>query len=243
MLRGIHTATRNWLGRLVTGVLLGLIAISFAIWGIGDIFRGFGRSTLAKIGSTEIGVEQFRQTYNDRVQQLIAPARPADPRRIRRARSGCTGNCSASCWPKPRSTRMSRGFGLNLPDDEIAQRITQRSEFPRHRPASSTAHVSTRIIRQAGYTEARYVAEQRTRCCGSKSSQTLVGGSIAPARPRSRRSTAIVNEARASIISCSAANRPATFRTPRPKQLAKYFEERKRCFARPNSASSMSSSL
>ncbi len=66
MLRGIQNATRNWLGRLITGILLGLIAISFAIWGIGDIFSGFGTSTVAKIGSTEIGVEQFRQSYNDR---------------------------------------------------------------------------------------------------------------------------------------------------------------------------------
>ena len=52
------------------GVLLGLIAMSFAIWGIGDIFRGFGHSTVAKIGATEITVDQFRQLYNDRLQQL-----------------------------------------------------------------------------------------------------------------------------------------------------------------------------
>jgi peptidyl-prolyl cis-trans isomerase D len=71
MLRGIHTATRNWLGRVITGVILGLIAISFAVWGIGDIFRGFGQSTVAKIGRTEITVEQFRQLYTDRQQQLI----------------------------------------------------------------------------------------------------------------------------------------------------------------------------
>ena len=52
MLRGIQNATRNWLGRLITGIVLGLIAVSFAIWGIGDIFRGFGTSTVAKVGST-----------------------------------------------------------------------------------------------------------------------------------------------------------------------------------------------
>ena len=70
MLRGIRTASSNWLGRIVMGVVLGLIAISFAVWGIADIFRGFGRSTVAKIGSTEITVDQFRQIYNDRLQQL-----------------------------------------------------------------------------------------------------------------------------------------------------------------------------
>ena len=48
MLRGIRTASTNWLGRTVMAVVMGLLAASFAIWGINDIFRGFGRSTLAK---------------------------------------------------------------------------------------------------------------------------------------------------------------------------------------------------
>ena len=70
MLRGIHKASSNWLGRVVMGVLLGLIAISFGIWGIGDIFRGFGQSTVAKVGGAEIRVDQFRQLYQDRMQQI-----------------------------------------------------------------------------------------------------------------------------------------------------------------------------
>ena len=61
MLRGIHRASSNWIGRAVMGVILGLIAISFGIWGIGDIFKGFGTSTVAKVGGTEIRVDTFRQ--------------------------------------------------------------------------------------------------------------------------------------------------------------------------------------
>src|SRR5215475_5896089 len=70
MLRGIRTASANWLGKTVMGVVMGLLIVSFSIWGIGDIFRGFGRSSLAKIGRTEIGIEQFRQIYNERLQQI-----------------------------------------------------------------------------------------------------------------------------------------------------------------------------
>src|SRR6516165_5982308 len=70
MLRGIRTASTNWLGRTVMGVVMGLLAASFAIWGINDIFKGFGRSSLAKIGGTEIPVEQFRRAYQDQLQQL-----------------------------------------------------------------------------------------------------------------------------------------------------------------------------
>jgi len=51
-------------------VVMGVLIVSFGIWGIADIFRGFGQSTLAKIGRTEISTEQFRQTYTDKLQQL-----------------------------------------------------------------------------------------------------------------------------------------------------------------------------
>ena len=70
MLRGIRNASANWLGRAVMGTVMVLLAASFAVWGINDIFRGFGRSTLAKIGGTEIPIEQFRQLYNERLQQV-----------------------------------------------------------------------------------------------------------------------------------------------------------------------------
>src|SRR6476620_11662749 len=85
MLRGMRKASSNWLGRIVMGVVLGLIAVSFAIWGIGDIFRGFGRSHFARIGGTEISVEQFRQLYNERLQQLGRQRAP--PTTLEQARS------------------------------------------------------------------------------------------------------------------------------------------------------------
>src|SRR5271165_5886376 len=70
MLRGIRKASENWIGRTVMGAVMMVLVASFAIWGINDIFRGFGRSTLAKVGSVEIPVERFRQTYQDRLQQI-----------------------------------------------------------------------------------------------------------------------------------------------------------------------------
>jgi len=70
MLRGIHKASSTWLGRGIMAVIMGGLVISFAIWGIGDIFRGFGLNSAIKIGGTEISIEQFRQFYTERLQQL-----------------------------------------------------------------------------------------------------------------------------------------------------------------------------
>src|SRR5947199_477287 len=70
MLRGLRKSSTGWLGKTVMVSVVGFLALSFAIWGIGDIFRGFGRSTFAKIGGTEISIEVFRDLYRDQLQQL-----------------------------------------------------------------------------------------------------------------------------------------------------------------------------
>src|SRR5271163_2345855 len=70
MLRGMRKASSNWLGKLIMSVVMGVLIVSFGIWGIADIFRGFGQSTAAKVGGVEISAEQFRRTYTDRLQQI-----------------------------------------------------------------------------------------------------------------------------------------------------------------------------
>src|ERR1700742_751759 len=70
MLRGMRKASSNWLGKIIMATVMGVLIISFGIWGIADIFRGFGQSTLAKVGRTEISAEQFRQIYTERLQQI-----------------------------------------------------------------------------------------------------------------------------------------------------------------------------
>src|ERR1700689_5859062 len=70
MLRGIRKASSNWLGKIIMTVAMGALIVSFGIWGIADIFRGFGQSTLATIGPTEISTNEFRQLYTEKLQQI-----------------------------------------------------------------------------------------------------------------------------------------------------------------------------
>ena len=159
MLRGIRTASSNWLGRIVMGVVLGLIAISFAVWGIGDIFRGFGRSTVAKIGSTEITVDQFRQIYNDRLQQLGRQlGRPVtqDQARLLRLDQQLAGQLVAEAALDQRARQLR----LNLSNEEVARQIMADPSFK----GPSGQFERTRfeaIIRNAGYNESRFATEQK----------------------------------------------------------------------------------
>ena len=53
MMDGIRKAGQSWLGKIVIGVLFAFLIVSFAIWGIGDIFRQSGKQVVAEIGPTE----------------------------------------------------------------------------------------------------------------------------------------------------------------------------------------------
>src|SRR5260370_713411 len=70
MLRGMRKASSNWLGKSIMAVVMGVLIISFGIWGINDIFKGFGQSTLATVGRTEISINEFRQNYTEKLQQI-----------------------------------------------------------------------------------------------------------------------------------------------------------------------------
>jgi peptidyl-prolyl cis-trans isomerase D len=71
-------AIRSKASSLVVKLLFGLLVISFAIWGIGDIFRSRGvDSTVATVGDHKIDVSELNQAMRDAVEQLRSMFRGA----------------------------------------------------------------------------------------------------------------------------------------------------------------------
>ena len=57
--------------KLVTGVLFSLLILSFAVWGIGDIFRGSGQAqAVAEVGGTTIEQRQFAQELSNEINSM-----------------------------------------------------------------------------------------------------------------------------------------------------------------------------
>src|SRR4029450_1572937 len=128
MLRGLRKASSNWLGKAVMAAVVGFLVISFAIWGIGDIFRGFGRSTVAKIGRTEITIEQFRTLYNDRLQQYSRQfGRPITPDQARAI--GLGRAASTQIFSEILRGEGAHRLGRPLSDAEVANLITTDPAF------------------------------------------------------------------------------------------------------------------
>jgi len=71
MLDGMRKISHHWIGRAILSVLFGLLIVSFVIWGVGDMFRGFVPDKVAEVGGQSISTQQYQnalQTVMFRIQ-------------------------------------------------------------------------------------------------------------------------------------------------------------------------------
>jgi peptidyl-prolyl cis-trans isomerase D len=230
MLRGLRKASSNWLGKAVMAAVVGFLVISFAIWGIGDIFRGFGRSTVAKIGRTELTIEQFRTLYNDRLQQFSRQlGRPISADQARS--TGLDRVIIGQIFSEILLDERARALGLALSDAEVAKLITNDPAF-RGPNGEFNRFLFEQIIRNAGYTEARFVAEQRRQALRRELAGTIAAGLQAP-KPLVEALNRYQNEQRSIEYVLLDRTLAGDIPSPPPDVLAKYFEERKILFRTP----------
>ncbi|MGN6115579.1 MAG: SurA N-terminal domain-containing protein [Nitrobacter sp.] len=230
MLRGIRKASSNWLGKTIMTIVMGLLIVAFGIWGIADIFRGFGQSTLATVGSTEISIEQFRQIYNDRLQQMSRQfGRSLTPDQVRAF--GLDRQVLQQVVAEAALDEDARRKGLNESDDEVKRQIMSDPNFKGTNGQFDPARFAG-LIRQAGFTEQRYVAEQRQQALRRQIAGTVTAGAT-PSKTLIEALNRFQNEQRSIEYVKLGAAQAGTIDPPSPEVLASYFDQHKVQFRAP----------
>jgi peptidyl-prolyl cis-trans isomerase D len=230
MLRGIRTASENWLGRIVMGVVMFLLAGVFGLWGINDIFTGFGRSTLAKIGDTEIAIDRFQQTFRDRLNQFSKDlGKPITPQEA--GMLGLDRQVLGEMIAQAAMDQQTRNMGLGVSDAVIAHRLTSdanlqtlNGQFDRNK--------FEQVLRNMGTTEQRFIADMRQTMLRRQLLDALTGDLTAP--------TAWLevinrfqNETRDVKYVVLGPAQAGDIPQPTEEQLSKYFDDRKIMFRAP----------
>jgi peptidyl-prolyl cis-trans isomerase D len=230
MLRGLRKASSSALGKGIMGGVVGFLILAFGVWGIGDIFRGYGRSSFAKIGNTEIPIEQFRQAYNDRLQQigreLRHPVTPAQAHEL-----GFEQQIVGQLVAEAAIDEKARQMGLRISDAEVARLIVNDPAF-RGPTGLFDRQRFEYMIRNAGYTEARFAAEQR-RVTLRREVSMAIGGDVPAPKTAALALDRFENEQRAVEYVVLGPAQAGDVAPPTPEELAKYFEERKVLFRAP----------
>ncbi|MFK4499461.1 peptidyl-prolyl cis-trans isomerase D [Bradyrhizobium japonicum] len=230
MLRGMRKASSNWLGKTIMAVVMGVLIISFGVWGIADIFKGFGQSTVAKVGSTEISLNEFRQTYTDRLQQISRQfGRPLTPDQARAF--GLDRQVLQQTIAEAALDEEARRLGLGQSDEQIRQVIMNDPNF-KGVGGSFDPNRFQAVIRNFGYTEQRYVSEQRKVSLRRQITGTI-GAGLEPPKAMIDVLTRFQNEQRAIEFVRLDAAQAGTIDAPSPEALAAYFEDHKVQFRAP----------
>jgi peptidyl-prolyl cis-trans isomerase D len=230
MLRGLRKASSNWLGKTIMAVVMGVLIVSFGIWGIADIFRGFGQSTLAKVGHTEISLNEFRQIYTDRLQQIGRQfGRPLTQEQARAF--GFDRQVLQQTLAEAALDEKARQLGLGQSDAETMRVIFADPNFKGMNGQFDPARFQA-IIRNFGYSEARYLADQKKVSLRRQLAGTISAG-LSPSNTLLDALSRFQNEQRSAEFVRLGPAQAGTIDPPSPETLAAYFDEHKAQFRAP----------
>jgi peptidyl-prolyl cis-trans isomerase D len=230
MLRGLRKASSNWLGKTIMAVVMGVLIVSFGIWGIADIFRGFGQSTLAKVGHTEISTNEFRQIFTDRLQQMGRQF--GRPLTMEQARAfGFDRQVLQQIIAEAALDEEARRLGLGVSDAENMRAIYADPLFKGVGGGFDPQRFQG-IIHQMGYTEPRYLADRRKIALRRQIVDTMTAG-LQPSKTLLEALSRFQNEQRSIEYIKLGAAQAGTIDPPSPETLAAYFDDHKAQFRAP----------
>ena len=211
-------------------VVMGVLIVSFGVWGIADIFRGFGQSTLATIGHTEISIGQFRELYTEKLQQISRQfGRPLTPEQARSF--GLDRQVLQQTIAEAALDEGAQRLGLGQSDAETRRVILSDPNFKGTNGAFDLARFQA-AIRQFGYSEQRYVADQRRVSLRRQIAGTISAG-LEPPKGMIEALSRFQNEQRSIDCVKLEAAQAGTVEPPSPETLAGYFDEHKIQFRAP----------
>jgi peptidyl-prolyl cis-trans isomerase D len=230
MLQGFRAGSRNLATKIVLFVLMGLLIISFAFWGIGDIFRGFGAQTVAKVGSTEIRVDEYRRAFNDRLQEIGRQInRPFTPDQARAL--GIDRQVLSELISEAALNEKTRSLGIAVTDQIVRERVMNFAGFKGPDGNFDPIRYQT-LLRNNNYTEATFLAAEK-RLTARLQLLSALGGEVVPPKVLTDAFWRLQSETRSIEYVRLTPEQAGAVAAPSEDDLKKYFEANKAAFRAP----------
>ena len=120
---------RKQAGSWVVKVLLMLLVVSFAVWGIGDVFFGGGQNpTVAKVGDTEISTGELSEAFNRSLSNLQRRLGTTIDRE-QAIQLGLMQQALQDLITRRLVALQARDMGITVADDTLRRLITEDPAF------------------------------------------------------------------------------------------------------------------
>lgn len=227
MLDALRRGAASWVAR----IFLGILVVSFGIWGIGDIFRNVSRENFARIGATQLSSEAFRLAYDRERQQLSRQSGRAVS--LEQARAlGLHTELARRMVTEALFDEEARNLSLGVSEREIARAIVDDPNFAPAGSGGFSRPYFQSLLRENGLTEAGYVTQRRSLTLRRQIADALTGSFLVPAIYNDI-ANRFTNERRAAVYFILPQAEFAQIEAPDEATLATYYDIVKGAFRTP----------
>ncbi|MEI2386078.1 peptidyl-prolyl cis-trans isomerase [Breoghania sp. JC706] len=167
-------ALRKSAGGIVAKIFIALLVLSFGIWGIADIFRGFRQDVLAKVGDAEVSTRAFQSAYQREVQNYSQ--RIGQPlSRQQAANIGLPGQVLGRLVAEAAFDHIAQSLKVGLSNEELVKQIHANPAF-RGPDGRFDRNRLTQVLYANGLSEDAYIQQARKLAERRQVAEALTGG-------------------------------------------------------------------
>ncbi len=221
---------RSKTGGIIAKAFIGLLALSFAVWGINDIFTGYRTEALVTVGETEISREAYQSALQQRTRTLsVQLKRSIQADEIKSL--GIDRQVLGDLIRQASLDSQAHNLRLSVSDKEIARQIASNPNF-QNAGGQFDPRSFRQVLAQAGYSEADFVNQERQRILRTERA-SAVDQELSVPDALTKAAWVYNNEkrkARYFVLPRSAAEDPGK---PSESELKEYYDSNKRTFTAP----------
>lgn len=228
MLEGLRVASQNRVGRIVMGVVMGFIALTFAFWGIPhDMVAGLSSRRLVKVGSAEVTIESYKAAYQNELAQLQQRERRAITKEEAR-RAGLDQYVLQRLVTDAALDQKARALGLAISDEGV-QTLLKSEKLFQGPTGQFDPNRYKQIIGNAGVTERSFLADRKGAYLRKALTDTVSLG-VDPPRLMVEAIHRFRNETRAIDYFVLPLASVGAIPAPSAEELKKYYEDHEQTF-------------
>ena len=230
MLETMRNAAQGVVGKAIMTVVMGLIIVSFVIWGVGDMLRGFTASTVASVGGATISSQDFRYQFQRTLQQY--QRRTRQPFTTDQARAMGIDRQVLQRMISEAALDVEAGkLGLSLSDDALRQLITSNPDFQDKTGAFDPQKFAS-LLRDNDLNERFYVSELKRNSLRQFIFSALATGVAAP-KAVVNAEAAYSGQTRSADTFVLPASAAGDIPAPSEETLKAYYDDRKSNYRAP----------
>jgi peptidyl-prolyl cis-trans isomerase D len=177
MMTGMREASKGAVGKIVVGILMSLLILSFAVWGINDVFTGGGARDVATVGKEKITQAEYSEAYR-RLLQRVQRERGVTPTSAEMRAQGVDRRLLESLVGDAAIDGKAKALGLAYSVEDAAKSIVKDPRFQQE--GTFNRDMFNGFLQNANMTENTYLRELVSSTLRSHISEAIGGNAAAP---------------------------------------------------------------